>query len=340
MSDKHDKSGMRKKIDDLPEQIKQSWENGKAADAGTISNPANIVICGMGGSAIAGDLLHDLLFGDIPIPLIVNRGYEIPSFVNERTLLFVSSYSGNTEETIQAFSHALDKNAMIAVFTSNGEIRKTAQKERFPIISFPSGYPPRSALGFSFFSMLGFLTQIHPIPITDQDIELLITFLHSVRDRSSRAENEIAQLANTITNSIPIIHISRRLKSVALRWQTQINENSKTFAHINEIPEANHNEIVGLNFPKDLVKRMVLTFLRTKRYENAQISKRFEISEEILKDSVKTVIQIHAEGKDKLQEMFSLLYKGDFLSYYISKIHDVDPTPVQRIDTLKQKLQG
>jgi glucose/mannose-6-phosphate isomerase len=339
MAERCDAQGMREKIEDFPEQIRKSWEEGKKADRGRISDPSHIVICGMGGSAIAGDLLHDLFFEDLSIPLIVNRGYDIPSFIDERSLLLISSYSGNTEETLHAFSQGHQKKAMIAVFTSDGEIGKKAEDERIPTLTFPSGYPPRSALGFSFFSMVGFLTQIVSLPLDDRHINALIALLNRLKDLLKHPKGEIAQLSDTLIGNIPLIHISRRLRSVALRWQTQINENSKTFAHINEIPEANHNEIVGLNFPKALVRKMVLIFLRAKKYENTQIGNRFEISKEIVRSSVKKIVQIEAEGDDKLQEMFSLIYKGDFLSYHLSQRLGVDPTPVSRIDTLKQKLQ-
>ncbi|MCK4575674.1 bifunctional phosphoglucose/phosphomannose isomerase [candidate division WOR-3 bacterium] len=340
LTDEHDVSGMKEKIKGFPDQIFNSWKKGELIKHEKIYNPSNIVVSGMGGSAIAGDLLHDLLFKILRIPLLVNRGYDLPSFVNKNTLLLISSYSGNTEETICALSQGLIRNAMIVVFTSDGKIAKTAEEKNLPIIEFPNGFPPRSALGFSFFSMLGFLKGILDLPLTDKDIEKVISTLLKLKDNLTSSENEITELAEKLINQIPLLYVSRRLKSVALRWQTQLNENSKTFAHINEIPEANHNEIVGLDYPKHNIRQMHLIFLRAKTYENEQIKKRFRVTEDILKNFVGTITTVQAEGGNELDEMFSLIYKGDFLSYFISRILKIDPTPVQRIDSLKKRLKS
>lgn len=339
VSEEYDISGMKEKIKGLPGQIMNSWEKGQSVEIK--GKPKNLVVTGMGGSAIAGDLLSDLLFQDLGIPLMVNRGYELPSFVNEDTLLLVSSYSGNTEETIYSLNEGLKKKAMIVIFTSDGEIAKTAEHNSLPRVKFPTGYnPPRSALGFSFFSMLGLIKKIFNVPLDDKDIKNLILTLSKLRDKLTNQNNEIITLAEALVNQIPLIYITRKLKSVALRWQTQINENSKTFAHINLIPEANHNEIVGLEFPREKIKQMHLILLRTENYENKQIKKRFLITKDLLKDSVGNITTVNAEGTNKLEDMFSLIYKGDFLSYYISRIIKIDPTPVKRIDLLKRRLKS
>lgn len=335
----HDPSDMLEKISELPGQIKPSWENGRSAALGSIRKPQHIVISGMGGSAIAGDLLHDLLFGDLPIAITVNRGYDLPAFVSKHTLLLVSSYSGNTEETLSALQDGLDRKAMIAVFTSNGTIAKIAVEHNIPAVTFPAGYPPRSALGFSFFSMLGFLKHLLDIPMEDGDIDTLISLLEACAKELLKQGNEMEQLATALMNHLPLLHISCRLASVAFRWQTQINENGKTFAHWHTIPEANHNEIVGLSCPDEIVRKMHLIFLRASLYENKRIEKRFLISRQILSEAVNTITEIKSVGDTKLTQMFSLILKGDFLSFYISKLLNVDPTPVLRIDKLKKRLK-
>jgi glucose/mannose-6-phosphate isomerase len=327
------------KIAGLPDQIQSSWNKGRAAHPHGIRQPHHIVVSGMGGSAIAGDLLRDLLFGDLSLPLSVNRGYDLPAFVNRDTLLLVSSYSGNTEETLSALQEGFKRKAMIAIFTSNGAIAEIAHSNNVPLVVFPEGYPPRSALGFSFFSMLGFLKTLLEIPIDEKDMESLAHLMHEVAEGLMEEDNEIAQLAKTLLNHLPVIHISCRLSSVAFRWQTQINENGKTFAHWHTIPEANHNEIVGLANPEELVRKMHLIFLRAPRYENPQITKRFLLTKRILLDTVGSITAINATGNTKIEEMFSLILKGDFLSFYLSKLLGVDPTPVARIDELKRGLK-
>lgn len=330
---------MRGKIAGLPDQIKQSWQNGRSASAATIRTPSHIVITGMGGSAIAGDLLHDLLCGDLPIAITVNRGYDLPAFVGKETLLIASSYSGNTEETLSSLNEGLNRKAMVAVFTSNGTIAQIADEHKLPLITFPQGYPPRSALGFSFFSVLGFLKQLLDIPVETEDIDRLVQLLKACTETLLEEENEMEQLAKKLANLLPLLHISCRLSSVAFRWQTQINENGKTFAHFHTIPEANHNEIVGLSFPDDLVRKMHLVFLRAPLFENVQIGKRFAISGKILSAAVNGITEVKAVGDTKLSQMFSLILKGDFLSVSLSKFRNVDPTPVVRIDELKKRLK-
>lgn len=339
MKSNHDPSDMLSKIAALPAHIKPSWESGQSAQLGGIRTPRHILITGMGGSAIAGDLLGDLLFSDLPIPISVNRGYDLPAFVNEHTLLLASSYSGNTEETLSALREGFNRKAMVVVLTSNGTITKIAADHNVPVVTFPPGYPPRSALGFSFFSMLGSLKQILDIPIGNDDIENLELLLNaSVKDLTQEG-NEIEQLAKILIDHEPLLHIGCRLASVAFRWQTQINENGKTFAHSHTIPEANHNEIVGLVNPPPLVGKMHLIFLRAPLYENERIEKRFHISKQILSGAVSGVTEVNAIGETKLSQMFSLILKGDFLSYYIAKYLNVDPTPVIRIDKLKKRLK-
>lgn len=340
LTEEYDPSGMKDKIKGFPDQIIDSYEKGKSCKIEETLEPRNIVVTGMGGSAIAGDLLQDLLFQDLKIPIFINRGYGLPAFVNDQTLLLISSYSGNTEETIYSLNEGLKRNATIVAFTSNGEIENIAMNRGIQAIIFPKGYPPRSALGFSFFSMLGLIKNYFNIPFDDKDIVNLRLRLLGLKDRLVGTPNETTELAKMLKGQISLIYITRRLKSIALRWQTQINENSKTFVHINMLPEANHNEIVGLQFPKEIIKQMHLIFLRAEYYEHKQVKQRFRITEELLRDKVGNITTIISDGHNKLEDMFFLIYKGDFLSYYLSQFLRIDPTPVKRIDLLKKRLKG
>lgn len=333
-----DPDGMKEKIESLPRQISEYWEKGLLLAPGKTLKPDRVVVSGMGGSAIPGDLLADLLFDELNVPLIVNRGYSLPSYVDPKTLILVSSYSGNTEETVYSLEEGLNKGAMIAVFTSNGEVEKIARKKGLPSIKFPAGYPPRSALGFSFSSMLAFLKNIFSLSIGDEKIRKVVSELKKLRDGLMQKENEISSIATRVKERLIFIYISRRLRSVALRWQTQLNENAKTFAHINVIPELNHNEIVGLKFPEHLIEQVHVLLLRSERFENERIKKRFEITEDLLGDWVADITTVKAEGENGIEDMLSLIYKGDFLSYYLSNQLKVDPSPVERIDMLKKKL--
>ena len=337
--ERFDRKGMKEKLMDLPHQIERGFLMGKSTKIKTSPKLQNVVVSGMGGSAIAGDLLNDLLNNELKVPIFVNRAYDLPSFVGKNTLLFISSYSGNTEETVNAFTEGLKKNANIIVFTSGGKILKNAKRKNIPFIMFPPGYPPRCALGFSFFSMLGVLKNIFRISITNNDIKNLKRQLYNQQKKLLRLPNKITELAQQLTNKLITVYISSKLASVALRWQTQLNENSKNYLHINFIPEANHNEIVGLHFPKNIIKKIHIIFLRSKYFENRRIKKRFDITFELLKSSISDTTTIYAKGNTKLEEMFSLIYDGDFLSYYLALLNKVDPTDIKRIELLKEKLK-
>lgn len=334
-----DPGDMKKRIESFPHQITEYWNKGLLLKPVKATKPSGIVLCGMGGSAIAGDLLSDLLLEELDVPLIVNRGYSLPSFVNSKTFLFISSYSGNTEETVSCLKQGLRRNAMIAVFTSNGEVGKIAGDKGIPSIKFPKGYPPRSALGFSFSSILAFIKNIFSVTFGDKEIGDLVSKLNKLKDVLLQDENEISSIAKKVRERLILIYISRRLKSVALRWQTQLNENAKTFAHINVLPELNHNEIVGMKFPQFLIKKVHILMLRSPLFENERINKRFEVTEDLLSDNVAGIMTVRAEGENKIEEMLTLVYKGDFLSYYLSGLLKVDPTPVKRIDMLKKRLK-
>jgi len=335
-NEKYDIAHMKKRIEEFPSQILDFFARGKSQKI--VKKADKLVITGMGGSAIAGNMLADLFFDSVDVPIFVNRGYTLPAYVNEKTLLFVSSYSGNTEETVSSLHDGIEKGARIFVFTSNGNVGRTSRERGITTIELPPGYPPRSALGFSFFSMLGVLSDIFVIPFNEGHLRNLVKTLEVQRDILSNSDSEVKKLALESHGKIPVIYVSRRLSSVAVRWQTQINENSKSFAHINVIPEANHNEIVGLDFPRRIIKEMFVIFLRSRFYENDRIRRRFDLTKAILGDFVNDIRIVESDGKNKLEDMFMLIYKGDFFSYYLSLLLEVDPTPVERINLLKKRL--
>ena len=302
----------------------------------------NIVVCGMGGSAVGGDILRVYLKDKIKTPLMVVRDYSLPAFVNKDTLLFCNSYSGNTEETLAAYKQAVKAKAKIVTITGGGKLKKLCDRHDTPCIIIPSGQPPRASLGYLFFPMLITLVKIGMVKSQkkniDQTIKLLKTLSTELGPQRPTADNHAKQLALRLYNKVPVIYgASEQTGIVALRWRNQFNENSKTFAVSNVFPELNHNEIVGWETLLNVTKNFHIMIMEDKD-DHPRVKKRIQITGEIIKDKVGAVEHINSRGTSSLARLFSLISLGDFVSTYLAVLYDVDPTPVKIIEYLKNEL--
>lgn len=319
-----DNSNMLKVIEDFPIQCKTALELPKGMSvSGKVDK---IVVAGMGGSAIGGDLLKSYMH-DSKIPVFVARGYKMPGFVDENTLVFAVSYSGNTEETISAFEDATRKKAKIVAVTSGGYLGQAAKK----VVKIPSGLQPRAALGYLFFPVLGVLVNSGIVDVKGKDVEEMLDILSKKDDFKAVGE----RTAKKVKDKIPIVYASELLSPVAYRWKTQFNENSKNPAFYHTFSEMNHNEIAGYQFMRK--DEFAAVFIRDKE-DNDRIKKRMDITKEIISTRV-DVEEVFAKGDSLLSRMFSSLYYGDFASYYLALLNRVDPTPVTVIENLKKKLK-
>lgn len=339
---KYDKTGMLTLIETFPAQIQEAVEIGKKADLGsletTIKDVNSIIFLGMGGSAIGGDLIRSVLASELKIPMTVNREYHLPAFVNEKTLVIASSYSGNTEETITALKEAIDRGAKVLCISTGGRILEIAKENNYPIINIPGGISPRAALGYSFFPILVAFMRLGLIANKNADIEETIALLKEMKIQLSLSTpGNLAQaLAKDLQDRIPLIYGSEGFRGVvASRWKGQINENSKHLAYWNAFAELNHNETVGWENPK-LTKDIHLIVLRDN--EDERMSKRIEVTSSIIRPHVHGITEIKSRGKSDIARMFSLIYVGDFVSWYLAMLNGADPTPVKVIDHLKNEL--
>ncbi len=337
-----DASNMKGLIEEFPQQCKEAVKIGRNFKISSrYSDIDKILILGMGGSAIGGDLLISYLFKDLHIPLTVNRNYEIPEFVNEKTLVFVISYSGNTEETLTAYAHAKEKQAKVVGLTSGGKLKEYCAQDKHPVLVVPAGFPPRAALGYLFFPL--FLILVHLGLVEDQDeaieetIKILETFSHKLHFAMPFKENKAKQIAQSLYNKVPLIYSSLTFEPVALRWKEQFNENSKVFALWNVFPELNHNEIVGWEFLENILKDFALVLIRDE-FDLSRIKARMEITKSLIKGKVGEITEVWTEGKSLLARLFTAIYLGDFVSYYLALLNCVDPTSIKMIDLLKCKL--
>jgi len=341
---KIDLSDELKLIAAFPEQCRSAVNTGRSLKFnGSYSGCENIVYSGMGGSAIGADLVRSYLMHDACIPIYVNRDYVIPKFVSSRTLFIASSYSGDTEETLSAYGLAKKKNARIMVITSGGKLADMASKDEFACIRMPSGYPPRCAVGLSFFLSLFSLIKSGYADERAGDIDEAVGMLRALRDEKLSigvkcSMNISKQIAMAVYEKYPVIYgASDRVDSVAIRWRGQFAENAKHLASSQLFPEMNHNEIVGWQNPSSLSDGFVAIFLRDAG-EDKRVSKRISITRDILKKEGFDTMEVSSAGDSALSRMLSLIYIGDFASFYLAVLNGVDPTPVDKIVYIKRKL--
>ncbi|MBD3185055.1 bifunctional phosphoglucose/phosphomannose isomerase [Candidatus Poribacteria bacterium] len=339
-----DKSNMRQILLDFDQQcLKASKliENIKIPPE--YKDVDNIVTSGMGGSAIGGDLMRSLFADSCEIPVVVNRNYTVPTFVNERTLFMAASYSGNTEETLSAFKSAQIRGAKLISMSSGGQLKELSNEFNNPHIEIPlKGIQPRCALGYLFIPMMMALSKLEFIPEQDSHLQEAIDLISDTAKKISpeipTSDNKAKKLAKKIHGKMPVIYASQnKFDIVAMRWKGQFNENSKAVAFYNAIPEMNHNEIVGWGIPEKITKKSIVLILKDKD-DMPQISKRMAITSDLIKETGAKVKTINTKGNSPLAKALYLIYLGDFTSFYLAALNDVDPTPIERISLFKEML--
>ena len=305
-------------------------------------NFKNIVVLGMGGSAIGGDLLSDYLADELSIPMVVIRGYDIPKFVDENSLVFAVSYSGNTEETLSALKRCLEVKARVIALTSGGKLAVLSRENNFPVIKVPVGIQPRAAISYLFFPILKALKRLGLIREKSGEIEETFNILQELSKKygaKSPSENNLAKkVALSLYQHLPLVYGSEGLlEAVAMRWKTQINENSKWPCFWNVFPELDHNEIVGYEIENNINQQIKIVYLQDKE-SSLRVEQRREITRKIIGEKVVEFIICPTKGKGEMSRVFSLIYLGDLVSYYLAILNQVDPSPVACIEDLKKEL--
>lgn len=340
---KTDPENMLAHIEELPEQIKDCWQQVKDFIIPPhYLNIKNIIILGMGGSAIGGDLVKSLALNKIKIPIYVIRDYTLPNFADNKSLVIASSYSGNTEETIESFLQAAQKGCKLLGITTGGQIEKICNSNNSACFKINYQSQPRAALGYSLTSIIGILAKLGILEISDKEINGAILEMIDLKRKISiqinQNKNQAKDLAKRVQNYIPLIIGSGILIDVARRYKTQINENSKQVAFYDLLPEMNHNTIVGLDFPSNLKDKIFILMLQS-NYSHPRTKLREQILVEILgKKKIRFDTLIFTPSTSELGEMLKMIYFGDYLSYYLAILNEVNPTPVNEIKFLKDKL--
>lgn len=291
----------------------------------------NVVVAGMGGSAISGDLLSDWL--DMPVPFTVSKNSKLPAWVDEKTLVLAISCSGNTKETLACFSEAVEKKAQIVAITSGGKLEEMCKTHKKPCIKVPSGLPPRVALPHIFFSAVLVFKELGLANDKDVEIKESIELLKEMSGElaPSAKDNQAERIAKTINETMPVIYAPVNLTGVALRLKKQLNENSKILAKTEIFPELAHNEVVGLS---SIPENLSFLFLRDVE-EDGQVKNQIEFTKSLV--GGRKLVEMQARGKGKLARILSLVYLGDFISFYLAILRGVDPTPIDVIAQLKKQ---
>lgn len=338
-----DKENMFEVLVDFPKQIKDACRIGEQLE-GIIKFKTNkIIILGMGGSAIGGDLLRNYLSnlsGAKHLQIIINRDYTIPNFIDNDWLVIASSYSGNTEETLTSLKLAEEKTKNIIGITTGGKLQTYLKSNKNPIILLPDGLQPRAAIGFSFFPMLyllmlnGFI-KIDGVNEIATSINNLINLLElkSKVYKNENEDNDSYIIARNIFKYSPIIYSSSLYEVVNLRWRGQFQENANLPAFGNIIPEMNHNEINVID--SEFFKNNYFIFLKDKN-EFERIEKRFEFLFNSMKANKNKFAVISPESNLLLTKYFELIYLGDWISYWTALMRNINPTEIQNILKLKE----
>jgi glucose/mannose-6-phosphate isomerase len=342
-----DSLGFLDAVGGLPEQLADARGTSREALIGASFPSAdeinNIVVLGMGGSGIAGDALAAVANATLPVPVIVLKQLRTPRFVGPGTLAFAVSYSGDTDETLQMATGALDAGARVVTISRGGALAELATASGGVHVDCPDGYLPRAAFGALVAPLFVALERIGLLPDAgewlDQAQRQLALRREKCRPEVTGTGNPAREVARKIGTTIPIFYGGGALGAVAaLRWKCDVNENAKAPAFWNAYPELDHNEICGWGQHGD-VTRQVFTLVELRHgFEHEQLERRFPLTRALIEETLAQVVEVRAEGEGRLAQLLDLMYVGDWASCYLALDHDVDPGPIDAIFQLKDAL--
>jgi glucose/mannose-6-phosphate isomerase len=337
-----DPDGLLGRVRELPEQCREAWAQAKSFRfPSEFAEVDSVVVLGMGGSAIAGDIVRSLALRQGRKPVFVHRGYDLPPFVGERTLVVASSYSGETEETLSSFGKALSGPSKKTVITTGGKLLSLARARGLPEHVFEYEGEPRSALGHSLMSLLALAEAAGVLPeqsrAVDEAIGVMEALGREINDDVPFDKNAAKQLASRLQGRLPVVYGAEVLVEAAHRWKTQLNENAKVWALYEEISELNHNAVEGFALPKEVAERAFVVFL-WHRGLNARNLLRYEATSEALESAGVASERVEARGAGELARVLSAVHFGDWVSYYLAMLNGVRPSPVTSIQAFKRRL--
>jgi len=320
-------------ISSFTDQLREAVSIGETSSFKAAENKVeNILICGLGGSGIGGSILSDVLSSEITIPISCSKDYSIPNFVNKNTLVIASSYSGNTEETLSALELCISKGAEIAIVTSAGKLKSIAEENNINHIIIPGGQPPRAMFAYSF-TQLFYIFQHYNLINSDfkNSLKNSISLLDS---QAEKIKTEAKNLAKSLYKKTPVIYVASGYEGVAIRFRQQLNENSKCLCWHHVVPEMNHNELLGW---RTNTENLAVIFLRNKSdLKRNQV--RMDINKTVISEFTNDIFDIYSQGNSNLENSLYLINFGDWVSWFLSELNEVDAIEIDVINFLKDKL--
>jgi glucose/mannose-6-phosphate isomerase len=324
---------MQKLVEDFTKHLKESIKIGESTLLKEFSgNIENVLLCGLGGSGIGATIIAQILSNESNLPIVVNKDYKIPAFVNKNTLVVCCSYSGNTEESLEMLAQAEEKGAEIAILTAGGQLEKIAKEKQYNFILIPSGHPPRGAFGFALPCLFSILNH-YQVSSKNYDEEFQNT-ISTIDLEEQNIINEAKDIANSLLNKIPVIYSAANYEGVAVRFRQQLNENSKMLAWHHSIPEMNHNELVGWRTKNE---NLAVVILRNKD-DYFRTQKRIEVNKTVFEKYTPTILEIHSKGNSQLEMSLYLVHLCDWISIFLGNKNGVNITEVDVIKHLKGEL--
>jgi len=340
-----DKEDMLAQIDGLPDQLKAAWDLGQSLTLPDWTGIRQVIITGMGGSAIGADLVLAAVMDVCPVPIFVHRDYSLPAFAKgEETLVICSSHSGNTEETLDAFDSAVKNGCRVLVVSTGGKLSERAAAAGFPAWKFVHKGQPRAAVGFSFGLLISALSRLGLVPDVGADLSEAVTAMKSQQE-DIRAEVEVVKnpakrQAGQLMGRWVTVFGAGALSPVARRWKGQINEIAKAAANFEFLPEADHNTLAGLVHPAEvLMPHTVAIFLRAPS-DHPRNRLRLKKTREVYMLEGLAIDSYSAKGKSVIAHIWTALHFGDYMAYYLAIAYGMDPTPIDALENFKKSLNS
>ena len=335
-----DSEGMLSHIAGLADQVVEGWRISRELEL-PWETPRSVALLGMGGSAIEGELVRAVWADRISVPVEILRGYELPAWVGPATLVIASSKSGDTEETLRQLETALSRRCPVVCVSAGGALRRVAEAASLPLAVIPDAGPPRASAGWSLGIVAGILQTAGVLELGEAEIEAAVASAQETAARCApevpTAENPAKQLAWSLVDRFVLVSGAGFLAPVARRWKTQLNENSKAAAVYEELPEATHNTIVGLEQPESLRDHLAVVVLR-RELEHARNALRAQLAGDVMDTGLIWHTSVETSGEGRLGHALSGVLMGDYVSVYTAFMYAVDPSPIVAVDHIRRQL--
>ncbi len=335
-----DPEDMLGRIKELPKQVRDAWAiAGRASIPPAYGDVRNIVVSGMGGSAIGGDLAAALAQGELAVPMTVHRDYGLPAYVGRDSLVIASSYSGNTEETLSSFEEARKRGAKIVAITTGGRLAELATAASSPLVTFAYAARPRATLGYSLTLVLGILVRMGLVRDMAKDVDAALADVAKLQERvhEGARSNDAKKLAMALAGRVVFVYGAGAMGVMARRVKGQWNENAKNWAAFDVLPELDHNAVVGFPHP-GIAKQALAVLLLRSSADSGRHRVRWEVTKELLDQAGIEHHSIELTGSSLLSEVLQATYYTDHVSFYVALLNGADPSPNRSIDFLKDRL--